>query len=307
MALDQNFKDNLMLMGEGQNKSRYLPPLLILLAAAIIAVVIFYALAPHKARSQSTSAVVEKKPALSAKMEQRSQGVIQGLIASNDFVRARQQGYELLQNSASPAVVSETEKMLGQINVSLLLSPAPMPEKMEYIVKSGDILEILARKNGTTVDLIQKCNSLQGKMIHPGDCLRIFNAKLAIVISKSRNDLLLKANDRFFKRYAVGTGKFGTTPAGSFIISDKIAEPPWWRPDGKMIPFGDKENVLGTRWMSLAATGATPKVRGYGIHGTWEPDTIGKQASAGCVRLVNSEVEELFVIVPVGTPVTIVE
>jgi lipoprotein-anchoring transpeptidase ErfK/SrfK len=48
-------------------------------------------------------------------------------------------------------------------------------------------------------------------------------------------------------------------------------------------------------------------VRGYGIHGTWEPGTIGKQASAGCVRLGNADVEELFIIIPVGTPVTIVE
>jgi len=74
-----------------------------------------------------------------------------------------------------------------------------------------------------------------------------------------------------------------------------------------MIPYGDKENVLGTRWISLTATGQTPKVRGYGIHGTWEPDTVGKQASAGCVRLLNPDVEELFLIVPMGTPVTIVE
>jgi len=306
MALDQNFKDNLTLMGN-QDKPSYLMPLLVLLAGAIIAVILFYALTHHKSRPKTKNVEIITKPVITAKMEQRMLGAVKSLIASNEIILARQQCYELLQNTANPSAVSETEKILGQINVSLLLSPAPMPEKMEYIIKSGDVLENLAKKNGTTVELIKKCNSLQGKMIHPGDRLRIFNAKLAIIISKSRNDLLLKANNRFFKRYPVGTGKFGTTPIGTFIISDKIVEPPWWRPDGKMIPFGDKENVLGTRWMSLTATGETPKIRGYGIHGTWEPGTIGKQASAGCVRLVNSDVEELFIITPVGTPVTIVE
>lgn len=306
MALDQNFKDNLTLMSN-QDKPRYLMPLLVLLAGAIIAVIIYYAYAPHQQRPGTAEAGLTKKPVASAKMDQRMLAAIETMMASNNIMLARQKCYELLQNTADSATLNKTEKMLGQINVNLLLSPAPMPEKTEYIVQSGDILEKLAKKNGTTVELIQKCNSLQGKMIHPGDRLRIFNAKLTIAISKSRNDLLLKANDRFFKRYPVGTGKFGTTPLGAFIIADKITEPPWWRPDGKMIPFGDKENVLGTRWMSLAATGATPKVRGYGIHGTWEPETIGKQASAGCVRLLNSDVEELFIIIPIGTPVTIVE
>lgn len=307
MALDPNFNDKLTLMGN-QDKPRSLMPLLVLLAGAIIAVIIFYAYSPHKQRIKTVEADLPKKPAAtSVKMDQRALGAIQTMVASNNIVLARQKCYELLQNSANPTTVNEAEKILGQINVSILLSPAPMPEKTEYIVRPGDILEVLAKKNGTTVALIQKCNSLQGKMIHPGDRLRIFNAKLTITISKSRNDLLLKANNRFFKRYPVGTGKFGTTPVGTFVISDKIIEPPWWRPDGKMIPFGDKENVLGTRWMSLTATGVTPKVRGYGIHGTWEPDTIGKQASAGCVRLVNADVEELFLIVPAGTPVTITE
>jgi len=306
MVLDQNFNDNLTLMGN-KNNSRYLMPLLVLLAGTIIAVVFFYTLAPHKSRPKTKDVEIRIKPAVTAKMEQRMLGAVKSLIASNEIILARQQCYELLQNTASSSAASETEKTLGQINTSLLLSPAPMPEKTEYIVKSGDILENLAKKNGTTVELIKKCNSLQGKMIHPGDRLRIFNSKLTIIISKSRNDLLLKANNRFFKRYPVGTGKFGNTPVGTFTISDKIVEPPWWRPDGKMIPFGDKENVLGTRWMSLAATGETPKVRGYGIHGTWEPDTIGKQASAGCVRLINADVEELFIIIPIGTPVTIVE
>lgn len=306
MALDQNFKDNLTLMGNREH-SRYLMPLLVLLTGAIIAVIIFYTYSPHKQRPKTADADIPKKPATSVKMDQRALSAIQTMMAGNNIALARQKCYELLQNSVNPATVNETEKILGQINVNLLLSRAPMPEKIEYVVQSGDILEQLAKKNGTTVELIKKCNSLQGKMIHPGDRLRIFNAKLTIAISKSRNDLLLKANNRFFKRYPVGTGKFGTTPAGAFVISDKIIEPPWWRPDGKMIPYGDKENVLGTRWLSLTATGATPKVRGYGIHGTWEPDTIGKQASAGCVRLVNSDVEELFLIVPTGTPVTIVE
>lgn len=301
MVLDPDLKDNLTLMGN-QQPPRYLTPLLVLLTIAIIAVIAFYGF--HKQRARPAAAENRK---ISVKADQRALDAVKTLIASNNLVVARQKCYELIQNTAQADMRKEAEETLGRLNISLLFSPAKMPEKIEYIVQSGDTLDQLAKRHGTTIELIKKCNSLQGKMIHPGDRLLIFNAKLAMVISKGKNDLLLKANDRFFKRYPVGSGKFGTTPAGTFLVSDKIAEPPWWRPDGKMIPFGDKENVLGTRWMSLTATGPTPKVRGYGIHGTWEPETIGKQASAGCVRLLNPDVEELYTIVPLGTPVTIVE
>ena len=99
--------------------------------------------------------------------------------------------------------------------------------------------------------------------------------------------------------------KEGKTPEGTFVIATKIPEPPWYRDDGKMIPFGDKENILGTRWMSIKATGDTPSAEGYGIHGTWDVGSIGKAESAGCVRMINSDVEELYSLVPVGTRVVI--
>ena len=85
---------------------------------------------------------------------------------------------------------------------------------------------------------------------------------------------------------------------GEFKITSRIENPPWYRPDGKTIPYGDPENILGTHWLGL-------NVPGYGIHGTWEPDSIGRQSSAGCIRLLNDDVAELYVMLPVDTPVTI--
>lgn len=239
--------------------------------------------------------------------QQQSLQTIRALAAKKSLEEARQKGYALLAQANDPALMASLETLLGQLNIELILSQAPMPEKEEYVVRSGDSLERIARKFKTTVDLIKKGNALQRPVLHPGDRLRVFTGKFTLAISKSRNDLVLKANDRFFKRYRVGTGKFGTTPVGTFVITEKIEQPPWWRPDGKMIPFGDKENVLGTRWMSLQATSTTNAVRGYGLHGTWEPETIGQQASAGCVRLANSDVEELFLLIPTETRVVITE
>ena len=75
--------------------------------------------------------------------------------------------------------------------------------------------------------------------------------------------------------------------------------PPLWK-DGQTIPFGSKENVLGKYWLAL-------DIPHYGIHGTWEPETIGRQSSQGCIRLINEDVEELFIILPAGTPVQVTE
>ena len=46
---------------------------------------------------------------------------------------------------------------------------------------------------------------------------------------------------------------------------------------------------------------------GYGIHGTVEPESIGKQVTAGCVRMRNEEVEQLYMLIPTGTQVKIVD
>jgi hypothetical protein len=175
-----------------------------------------------------------------------------------------------------------------------------MPEKVEYTVQAGDSLAKLAKDFGTTIELIQRSNNVTGSMIRIGDRLRIFQGMFHVEIDKSDNILDLYLNGRFFKRYRVGTGEYNRTPVGDFVITDRIFQPTWWRPDGRAIPYGDPENELGTHWLSL-------NIRGYGLHGTWQPETIGRQASAGCIRLTNDNIEELYTFLPIGTSVTIVD
>ena len=69
---------------------------------------------------------------------------------------------------------------------------------------------------------------------------------------------------------------------------------------GAVVSADSPENVLGTRWLGL-------DVSGYGIHGTVEPQSLGKQVTQGCVRMANNEVEELYTYIPVGTEVTVTD
>jgi lipoprotein-anchoring transpeptidase ErfK/SrfK len=230
------------------------------------------------------------------------------LAAEDKLVAARDRYLAALKQASDPAVKLQIERKVAPINVGLVISPRRMPEKVDVLVKSGDSLDRIARRHGTTTELIQKSNLLMNpNLIKVGDRLRVFTGKFELSASKSRHDMVVTMNGEFFKRHKVGTGRFGKTPVGTFVIRDKIKEPVWWRPDGREVPFGDKENILGTRWLSMRATGETEDVRGYGIHGTWAPESVGSASSAGCLRMINNEVEELFVYIPVGTPVTIVE
>ena len=246
------------------------------------------------ASNVSAGSLLKKAKALEAAMKLAD--------ARNSYTRLLSMG------GIDPSVRKEVERRLGGINIDLVMTPAMMPEKETYIVKRGDSVDRIAKKFSSTVDLVKKGNNLRdANLIKSGDMMRVFTGRFALSISKSRRDMVVSMNGTFFKRYGVGTGKFGKTPVGTFVISDKIKEPVWWRPDGREVPFGEKENILGTRWMKLRPTGDTPPVKGYGIHGTWDDSSIGKAESAGCVRMRNREVEELFVLLPLGTKVLISE
>jgi len=215
-----------------------------------------------------------------------------------EFPAARQWYEKAINTGIDDPIVDEILDNLSEVNTSLLFSPIETPESQMYRIRPGDSLANIAAKFNTTIELIKESNRMEANYIRPNDLIKVPTAKFSIMISKKLNTLTLYANGHFFKRYRVGTGKYNKTPEGTFKIINKLKEPVWYKPDGGIIPFGEKGNLLGTRWMGISFPG-------YGIHGTWEPDTIGYQSSAGCVRLLNDQVEELYKIVPIGTEVVI--
>lgn len=232
------------------------------------------------------------------------------LEAGEDLAGACGQLLSLLEDKRSlGAQRLPIEQRLGTLHIQLVTSPRPMPGKVLYVIQKNDSLSKIAAKFNCPAELIQRANGIANpSLIRPGNSLHVLDhPTFAIEVGKRDNTLVLTLGGRFFKRYRIATGAFGRTPVGTFTIRDKIVEPPWWHPDGRVIPFGDPENILGTRWLAITATGDTPPVSGYGIHGTWDDASIGKAASAGCVRMLNADVEELHMLVPRGTPVTIHE
>lgn len=126
-----------------------------------------------------------------------------------------------------------------------------------------------------------------------------------VVINVPSRTLTLFLGGRVHKTYPVGVGQpQWPTPLGQWHILQKVVDPVWgypldFDPGGRrgVTPPGPR-NPLGTRWM-----GFTPEE--HGIHGTNQPETIGKVISHGCVRMHVPDSEELFDLVQVGTPVEV--
>ena len=183
----------------------------------------------------------------------------------------------------------------------LMNSTAPTSEKKKYVVVKNDNLTFIARRNFTSIGALKRINEnlRHNTVIRPSQTIMFISGKWSIRVSKQHFLLMLYLNDELYRIYTVGIGRDNRTPAGTFLITGLTEEPAWYRNDGQVIPYGDAENLLGTRWMKLTPTeGTDPTLEGYGIHGTWEPDSCGTSCSAGCVRMRNEEVEELFDFIP---------
>jgi lipoprotein-anchoring transpeptidase ErfK/SrfK len=115
----------------------------------------------------------------------------------------------------------------------------------------------------------------------------LFRVKYQITINTQNHTLTLFRDNNIYKTYKVAVGKASTpTPKGTFRIINRAVNPGG--------PFG-------ARWLGLDAPYGD-----YGIHGTNDPSSIGKNISNGCIRMFNKDVIELAKLVPIGTIVKII-
>ncbi|PYK37401.1 MAG: hypothetical protein DME49_11795 [Verrucomicrobia bacterium] len=193
----------------------------------------------------------------------------------------------------------EAKDLLGEVNIDILLSRTPSPEKTDYVVKSGDVLAVISRRLKTTPELIMRMNNLSGTMLHIGEHLLISHPDFAIVIQRKAKLVVLLNHGAFFKQYHVREEKL--SPKQPAKVTTKVAETMAWR-DGKRVGFGTKEFLGSTRWIRLGAAAYTL----YSVADSAHPEVTQPPPPQG-LGLDATDLEELSGLVNSRTPVTITD
>lgn len=270
--------------------------LLLIIAAAVLGVSVIIILVRIGGKRSLSSAPSGGENSVSASALLNE---VRQLEAKGDMAGAKAIYQRLTSEFSGSSDILSWQKKLEEINIKLLFSPTVTVNSVLYQVKPGDSLAKIAREFKTTVEMIQKSNNIADSKIFPGNKIKIWTAPFCVLVDKSQNILILKTGEDVVKTYTVSTGTNNSSPVGTFKITSKLTNPTWFK-SGAVVASGSPENILGTRWMGF-------DLGGYGIHGTTDPQNLGKQVTAGCVRMANSDVEELYSIIPEGTEVTIVD
>ncbi|MEN8905549.1 MAG: L,D-transpeptidase family protein [Clostridiales bacterium] len=204
----------------------------------------------------------------------------------------------------SDKVISELENEKDEITEEPTLTPTASPTQETTPTLTPTIKPTLKTVIVKTAKPVpQQIISTPKSTIEPTQKPTPKPAPYYIIINKSTNQLYLYNNNVLSCTYSIATGREASlTPEGTFTIVNKIKNPSWKDPNtSKIIPGGDPTNPLGNYWLGLSVGGGSI----YGIHGTNNESSIGTYASGGCIRMNNSQIIQLFNIVPTGTTVRI--
>ena len=141
---------------------------------------------------------------------------------------------------------------------------------------------------------VQKAEANLG---HPAAAPTPIRVKRQVVVSVPDRKLVVMQEGAVLRVFEVAVGAdVSPSPSGTFEIVSRLTEPTYYHA-GVVIPAGEN-NPLGPRWVGL-------NKKGYGIHGTNAPRSIGKAASHGCIRMRNRDIVQFFAMVNVGDTVEI--
>jgi LysM repeat protein len=189
---------------------------------------------------------------------------------------------------------------INAVNDTLLWSSNVTPGDLlctTYTVKKGDTLSQIAKRNDVQADwrVIMRINGLRNERdLRVGKTIKLPVSAFHAEVSKRDYRIYLFAgegpNRVMIGAYDVGLGEFDSTPTGMFMVRprSKLINPEWRNPrTGEFFQPDDPKNPIGERWIGLVGVEqANSGIKGYGIHGTVDPASIGQQHSMGCVRIL---------------------
>ena len=271
--------------------------------------------APNTNENQTQSAqqtAAETTQSLSTPQEiAASNESLQAALAQvdTDPVAARESLTRILDNSATTA----TDRLgayeaINKVNAVLTYSErvfAKDPFSKQYTVQEGDSLSNIRKSLHLDCEwrFLQRINHLATeRSIRVGQVLKTPTGAFHGEVHKREFRLNIFQGDGpgrvMIASYPISLGEFNSTPIGAFSIRprSKLIDPEWRNPrTGQHFASNDPANPIGERWIGLKGIEPHNKnFEGYGIHGTTDITSIGKQASMGCVRMLPQDVEVVY-------------
>ncbi|MEM6856046.1 MAG: L,D-transpeptidase family protein [Planctomycetota bacterium] len=203
----------------------------------------------------------------------------------------------------SPADAAAVRERLDEVNRELLwtrtITTGDTIAK-GYVIDAP--LSTIAIRHRVPWQLLALINNISNPdNVQAGKTIKVVQGPLHARVSKSRFVMDVYAVDAermpvFVQSFPVGLGE--NTPMGNWeVIKGSKVENPDWRDElnNEYFPRDDPNNPIGEFWIAIEGLDEANRDKtGFGIHGTIEPDSIGKEESRGCVRLLNNDIELVF-------------
>jgi lipoprotein-anchoring transpeptidase ErfK/SrfK len=243
-------------------------------------------------------------------------------IDQGDSLGARDQLNQALQSGQlDSSVAASVKSMIAQISQTVIFGRQHFgddPYGGTYVVKPGDSLARIAASCDCTWELLSRINGIDPKHLRAGATIKVVQGPFFAVVDKRRftMDIYLgglpgEKSSMYVTTFMVGLGRDDSTPPGMWSVEPhrKLKHPTYYSPRGEgVIAADDPKNPLGGYWIGLTGTeGQAVGKLSYGIHGTIDPDSIGKQSSMGCIRLRNDDVAIVFDLLVEGKSLVLVK
>lgn len=224
-------------------------------------------------------------------------------LTAKDYITAREKFSKAVAQGLPTTQDARARKLLNHLSDTWLFSRNLFdndPLCSLYKVAPGEILSKIGKKFSVPHQLLMRINNIsKPEKLQAGQTIKVVQGPFHVVVDRSRFLMSVYLGDVMVRSYPVCIGKPGrNTPTGLWQVKNntKLIKPEWTDPDThkKYYP-DDPDNPLGERWIGLEGLEGDALGRSsFGIHGTIEPKTLGSAASRGCIRMLNSDVIELF-------------
>ncbi|NOG55661.1 MAG: L,D-transpeptidase family protein [Planctomycetes bacterium] len=243
------------------------------------------------------------------------------LASRNELVRARELYNQALYHPQVGQAAPAIRRIMSGINETLIFSNAVVPNDPyteSHRVANGELLGTIAARCRVDWLLLARINGITDpKKVPAGRNIKIVHGPFHAVVDKSDHRLDLYVGEpnqlgqqMFVRSFPIGLGEYGSTPVGEWVVREgnKLINPSWRdERTGEFFAGNDPDNPIGKRWIGIRGLDENTKdLDGFGIHGTIDPESIGKNMSRGCIRMLSEDVELVYQMLSEGRSMVLI-